>query len=147
MITMYRVFLVLLTAVSALMMPEAMRLPKDAQYSIGPGFVPFVMLSICIVTCVLLLLFDLRKKANYTIEKAAAIRLVLYLVSTMLLIFCMEHVGITISVIVYIFATLVFIEKVKWTKALKVAVITGVSIYLLFHTWLKVPMTIINGVL
>ena len=144
---MYRVFLVLLTAVAVLMMPEALSLPRDAQYSIGPGFLPMIMLSITIGCCVLLLIFDFYKKSKYTIEKAAAIRLILYAVSTALLIFCMEHVGIAVSVIVYVFATLFFIEKIKWTKALKVAVITGVTIYLIFHTWLQVPMTILNGVL
>lgn len=60
MITMYRVFLVFMGAVSAYMIPEAMGLPKDSQYTIGPGFLPSIMLGAIHVGCVLLLIMDSR---------------------------------------------------------------------------------------
>jgi len=61
MITLYRVFLVLMAVVAGCMMPEAMGLPRDSQYTIGPGFLPMIMLGLTIACCVVLLLFDLRE--------------------------------------------------------------------------------------
>ena len=49
MITMYRVFLVIMAVIAGLMMPEALALPKDAQYTIGPGFLPSIMLGATVV--------------------------------------------------------------------------------------------------
>ena len=143
MITMYRVFLVLMTGIAAFMIPEALALPSDSKYTIGPGFLPTIMLGLVIVTC-LLLVMDLRNKVDYVIEKDAGIRLVLYILATVLLILGMEHIGIIVSVIVYIFCVLFFVEKIKLFPSAKVSVLTGVIIYLLFHTWLQVPMTICN---
>ena len=45
MITLYRAFLLLVTILTALMIPEASRLPTDSQYTIGPGFMPIVMIG------------------------------------------------------------------------------------------------------
>lgn len=144
MITLYRAFLVLMAVGSALMMPEAMSLPKDSQYTIGPGFLPLIMLGLSIVCCVVLLLFDLRKKSNATVKKESIPKMLLYVIATALLIFCMEHVGIVVSVAVYIFFITFFVEKHPVFTALKVSVITSALIYGIFHVWLKVPMSICN---
>ena len=64
--------------------------------------------------------------------------------STALLILAMEYIGIILSVIVYIFCVIFFIERNGLTSALKVSLVTGLGIYLIFHTWLQVPMTICN---
>lgn len=142
MITIYRVFLVLLGVIAGLMMPEARRLPQDSQYTIGPGFLPTVMLSVIIVCCIALLILDFIKKFNCKIEKSAGLRLVLYAIATVLLVFGMEYVGIIFSVAVYIFAVTFFIEKNSVLSSVKVAVITAAFIYLIFHVWLKVPMSV-----
>ena len=144
MITMYRVFLVFMGALSVFMLPEAMSLPKDSQYTIGPGFLPSIMLGAILVCCVILFIADLRNKNTSSIDKNAYGRLLLYLLATVLLIICMEHVGIILSVIVYIFCVIFFIERNGVASALKVSLITGIGIYLIFHTWLQVPMTICN---
>lgn len=144
MITLYRVFLVLLALVAGLMMPEAMGLPKDSQYTIGPGFLPIIMLGATIVCCVILLLLDLKDKTNATVKKESIPKMLLYIMATGLLIFCMEHVGIVVSVAVYIFSIIFFVEKHPPLTALKVSLITSGLIYGIFHVWLKVPMTICN---
>lgn len=144
MITLYRVFLVLLAAVAGLMMPEAMGLPKDSQYTIGPGFLPLIMLGAIIICCVVLLALDLRDKANVSVKKESIPKMLLYIMATGLLIFCMEHVGIILSVVVYIFCIIFFVEKHPPLTALKVSLITGGLIYAIFHIWLKVPMSICN---
>lgn len=143
MITLYRAFLVLLGLVAGLMMPEAMGLPKDSQYTIGPGFLPMIMLGATIVCCVVLLL-DLKDKTNATVKKESIPKMLLYIMATGLLIFCMEHVGIVVSVAVYIFSIIFFVEKHPPLTALKVSLITSGLIYAIFHVWLKVPMTICN---
>ena len=53
MLTMYRAFLVIMAVIAGLMMPEALALPKDAQYTIGPGFLPSIMLGATIVACLI----------------------------------------------------------------------------------------------
>ena len=144
MITLYRAFLVLLALVAGLMMPEAMGLPKDSQYTIGPGFLPLIMLGATIVSCVILLLLDLKDKTDATVKKESIPKMLLYIMATGLLIFCMEHVGIVLSVVVYMFAIIFFVEKHPPLTALKVSLITSGLIYAIFHVWLKVPMTICN---
>ena len=144
MITLYRAFLVLLTLVASLKMPEALGLPKDSQYTIGPGFLPLIMLGATIVCCVILLLLDLKDKTDATVKKESIPKMLLYIMATGLLIFCMEHVGIILSVAVYIFSIIFFVEKHPPLTALKVSLITSVLIYAIFHIWLKVPMTICN---
>lgn len=136
---MYRAFLVIMAVIAGLMMPEALALPKDAQYTIGPGFLPSIMLGATIVACLILLALDIRSKTDAKIEGNAVPRLVLYVISTALLIFAMEHVGIILSVIVYIFCVIFFIEKNSALSAAKVALVTGTGIYLIFHTWLRFP--------
>lgn len=142
MITIYRVFLVLLGVIAGLMMPEALKLPRDAQYTIGPGFLPTIMLGVIIACCVALLIIDFIKKSDYKIEKSAGLRLILYAISTVLLVLGMEYVGIVVSVAVYIFCVTFFIEKHSAFSAVKVAIITAAFIYLIFHVWLKVPMSV-----
>ena len=144
MITLYRAFLVLLGLVAGLMMPEALGLPKDSQYTIGPGFLPLIMLGATIVCCVILLLLDLKDKTNATVKKDSIPKMLLYIMATGLLIFCMEHVGIVVSVALYIFSIIFFVEKHPVLTALKVSAITSALIYGIFHVWLKVPMTICN---
>lgn len=144
MITLYRVFLVFLIALSAYMLPEAMSLPQDSQYTIGPGFLPIIMLSVIVVCCIALLIFDFIKKNSAGVKKDAYIRLILYIVSTALLAICMEKIGIAISVLVYLFCIAYFVEKHPLLSCIKVSVTTTVLVYLIFHTWLGVPMTICN---
>ena len=120
---MYRAFLVIMAVIAGLMMPEALALPKDAQYTIGPGFLPSIMLGATIVACLILLALDIRSKTDAKIEGNA---------------------GIILSVIVYIFCVIFFIEKNSALSAAKVALVTGTGIYLIFHTWLQVPMSICN---
>ena len=144
MITLYRAFLVLMAVGSALMMPEAMSLPKDSQYTIGPGFLPLIMLGTTIASCVVLLLFDLRDKSKASVKKDSIPKLLMYVIGTALLIFCMEKVGIVVSVAAFIFCITAFVEKHPIFTAAKVAIITSGLIYAIFHVWLKVPMSICN---
>ena len=67
-----------------------------------------IMLGLSIVCCVVLLLFDLRKKSNASVKKESIPKMLLYVIATALLIFCMEHVGIVVSVAVYIFCITFF---------------------------------------
>lgn len=144
MITLYRVFLVAMTAMTGLMLPEAIKLPRDAQYTIGPGFMPIIMIGLIMFCCIALLILDFVKKNDAKVKKEAYVRLLAYILGTALLVFCMEKVGIALSVFVYLFCMSKFVEKHDWVSSLKTALITTIVIYLIFHTWLKVPMTICN---
>lgn len=144
MITLYRVFLVAMTVMTGLMLPEAIKLPRDAQYTIGPGFMPIIMIGLIMFCCIALLILDFVKKNDAKVKKEAYVRLLAYILGTALLVFCMEKVGIALSVFVYLFCMSKFVEKHDWVSSLKTALITTIVIYLIFHTWLKVPMTICN---
>ena len=95
-------------------------------------------------TSVVLLLFDLREKSNATVKKESIPKMLLYILATGLLIFCMEHVGIIVSVAVYIFCIVFFVEKHPIFTAIKVSIVTSALIYGIFHVWLQVPMSICN---
>ena len=144
MITLYRVFLIVLAVLVALMIPEATRLPTDSQYTIGPGFMPIVMIVIIIACCVALLILDFVHKSEAHVKKDAYKRLLLYALATALLVLGMEHVGIAVSLFVYLLLVPWLIEKHTFLSSLKLAAVTTVIIYLIFHVWLKVPMTILN---
>lgn len=144
MITLYRVFLVAMTVMTGLMLPEAIKLPRDAQYTIGPGFMPIIMIGLIMFCCIALFILDLIKKNDAKVKKDAYVRLLAYILGTALLVFCMEKVGIALSVFVYLFCMSKFVEKHDLVSSLKTALITTIVIYLIFHTWLKVPMTICN---
>lgn len=144
MITLYRAFLVIMIVISALMMPEAFALPRDAEYTIGPGFLPIIMLALIIFCCLVLLILDLKKKSDAHVRKDSYVRLCLYILSSVLLVLGMEHVGIALSLLVYLFCVSFFVEKHGLIPSAKVSIITTVVIYLIFHTWLDVPMTICN---
>ena len=144
MITLYRAFLGIMIVISALMMPEAIKLPRDAEYTIGPGFLPLIMLGAIIACCALLLIFDFKSKSTARIKKEAYLRLISYILATALLVLGMQHIGIALSVLVYLFCISFFVEKHDLVSSIKVSVITTVLIYLIFHTWLNVPMSICN---
>lgn len=144
MITLYRVFLVIMIVMSALMMPEAFDLPRDAEYTIGPGFLPIIMLSCIILCCLVLLILDIKNKSNAKVRKDSYLRLTLYILASVLLVLGMQYVGIALSLLVYLFCISYFVEKHGLVPSLKVSVITTLVIYLIFHTWLSVPMTICN---
>lgn len=89
-------------------------------------------------------MFDLKQKNTASVEKSAIPRLVLYVLATVLLIIGMEHVGIIVSVVIYIFCVSFFVERHSALSSAEVALIVGTFIYLIFHVWLKVPMSICN---
>ena len=102
------------------------------------------MLGAIIVCCALLLIFDQKSKSDAKVKKDAYLRLILYILATILLVLGMQYVGIALSVLVYLFCISFFVEKHDLVSSIKVSVITTVVIYLIFHTWLNVPMTICN---
>jgi hypothetical protein len=144
MITLYRAFLLLVMILTALMIPEASRLPTDSQYTIGPGFMPIVMIGITIVCCVALLIMDFIHKSDAHVKRDAYKRLLLYLLATALLVLGMRYVGIAVSLFVYLLLVPWLVEKHTFLSSLKLAGVTTLVIYLIFHVWLKVPMTILN---
>ena len=143
-ITLYRAFLVIVAVLTGLMIPEALRLPQDSQYTIGPGFMPIIMIGLIIFCCVSLLILDFIHKSDAHVKKDAYGRLLLYVLATALLILGMEYVGIAVSLFVYLLLVPWLVEKHSLVSSLKLSVITTVAVYLIFHTWLKVPMTILN---
>ena len=72
------------------------------------------------------------------------LRLLLYLLATALLVLGMQYVGIAVSLFVYLLLVPWLVEKHTFLSSLKLAGVTTLVIYLIFHVWLKVPMTILN---
>ena len=144
MITLYRVFLLLLAILAGLMIPEASRLPTDSQYTIGPGFMPIVMIGVIMVCSVALLILDFIHKSEAHVRKDAYKRLLLYALATALFVLGMEYVGIVVSLFAYLLLVPWLVEKHTFLSSLKFAGITVAIVYLIFHVWLKVPMTILN---
>ena len=156
-------FLIFLLVAFSLMLPSVITMKSDTTYTIGPGFLPSVMLIVSMVCCVIILVGDivgiLKNRNKGTVEEASPdeskekqgfsrkngmVRVFMYLLAAVVLILGMEFVGIIASIVVMTFAVLFFIEQYKWFASLRVAVIFGALIYLVFVVWLGVPLPILN---
>ena len=140
-----RVFLLVLTLISAFMLTEGVNLPIVGEYTIGPGFVPCFFLIFLMVLAVLrFFMVKPQDGAHIIITKRGLMRLVAYLCAIAMCIWAMEHFGIIVSLAAFLFGVIYVIERYPALTAAKVSAATSVFIYLLFNTWLGVPITIIT---
>lgn len=138
-----RLFLLAVALISGFLLAQALGWPLQSQYTIGPGFLPVVMLVIIIVCSVLLFIFD-KSTADIHLSKRALIRLGLYLVGLVAFILLMKHLGIIASVAVFTFYIVFAVERHPWLEALEVALATAFVVWAIFGLWLKIPITIFN---
>ena len=138
-----RLFLLVVALISGFLLSQALGWPLQSQYTIGPGFLPIVMLTIIIVCCVLLFIFD-KSTADIHLSKRALIRICLYLVGLIVFVILMERMGIISSVALFTFYIVCVVEKNSWFYGLEIGLITAFVVWAIFGLWLNIPITIFN---
>lgn len=138
-----RIFLLVTAAISGTLLSIALGWPLQSQYTIGPGFLPIVMLSIILICCVVLFFTD-RSTPDIVLSKRALLRMVSYFAGLIVMIVLMEYLGIISSVALFTFYIVFWVEKNPLIEGLKVALITAVVVWAIFGLWLKIPITIFN---
>lgn len=138
-----RLFLLVMALISGVMLFSAIGWPLKTQYTIGPGFLPVVMLCGVIACCVILFFFD-KSTPDVSLNKRQLIRLGLYFAGLVAMIFLMEHFGIIASVALFTFYIIFWVEKNSLFDSLKVSLTTTVVVWAIFDLWLNIPITIFN---
>ncbi|WMJ84728.1 tripartite tricarboxylate transporter TctB family protein [Oscillospiraceae bacterium LTW-04] len=138
-----RLFLLVMALLSGVMLSAAIGWPLKTQYTIGPGFLPVVMLCLIIACCVILFFFD-KSTPDFSLNKHQLIRLGLYFVGLIAMILLMEHFGIIASVALFIFYIVFWVEKNPLLDSLKVALTATLVVWAIFDLWLDIPITIFN---
>jgi len=103
----------------------------------GGGFLPLIGGLLTIVFSISLIL-QKRKKAKDEGEKFSW-KALLPAGALLAMILLSQVVGMLISMAIYIFAWLKFMEKETLTKSLAISVGTVAIIYAVFFAWLRVP--------
>lgn len=138
-----RLFLLAVALISGFLLSQSLSWPLQSQYTIGPGFLPTVMLVVIIVCCVLLFIFD-KSTADIHLSKRALTRLGLYLVGLVAFVLLMEHLGIISSVAIFTFYIIFAVERHPLLEGLGVALATAAVVWAIFGLWLNIPITIFN---
>lgn len=144
-LTFYRITLAVFILLAGLMLPEATHMPLSSQYTIGPGFLPTIMLVAIMGFALILLIKDfISKPLDSDIAQGGPKRLLIYFLATVLFVLGMQFIGIVFSIVAFLFLLIYFQEKYSLWTAAKASLVTGIIIYLVFHTWLGIPITILN---
>ena len=107
---------------------------------LGPGFFPIVIVVIMLVLAGLNLLEAFRMKDKSISFSLSTIRLPLFLISSVVVYTALFSVlGFILDSLIFLFASMTFL-KVKWLKALIVAVAVTLVLYLIFRTILRIPL-------
>lgn len=111
----------------------------------GSGFFPFWLGLIMAALAFWLLLGATRGRGSdgrWLPEGAGLARLVTVLGVTTALVAVLKIVGMAVGTVLFLVAVLRFVEGVRWTSTLAIAVGTAAVNYLVFAHWLRVPFPV-----
>lgn len=120
------------------------RLPYMGEFAPGSGFMPF-WLGLAL-TALSVLFIARRVRAGEWLDGARYLppaewrRPVLIALGLIVCVAVIENAGWTLSVTVYIAYLMRVVEGKRWRLALGLALGTSVALWLLFRTWLGVPL-------
>ena len=140
-----RIFAGAIGAAGLFWMSQALRLPYWQDYAPGSGFLP-LWLSIVLIALVALLLLQshVRRVAGVVVvapRGATRHRRVLAIALGLLVcVLVLEHVGFVLAVGGHLLFLLGLVERRGVAQTSLVAAGTTLTLFLLFHTWLGVPL-------
>lgn len=146
---MERVFILVMILFSGAVILEGKRLPLMSEYTIGPGFLPQVIGVSMFIIATAMFLQSVMKHKGETGEKAfvkreGAIRLCIFILVLLISLLLNKVLGLVIPLIFFMIIIFQYIEKYSWLTSIKVAVMCNIILYLIFQTWLGVPLPGIN---
>jgi hypothetical protein len=113
----------------------------------GPAFLPLLCGIVMAVLAVIIFIQDvlrnragLNKKKEGTFFTARWAKLVAALAVLLAFAFFFERVGFILMTFAFMLFVLKVVEPTKWRTALLTSILTSGVSYLLFESWLKVPM-------
>ena len=117
----------------------------------GAGFFPLIIgLIICLLSLILLLQYILSKRAGDKAqaaprgipeeERPALIKVFSYLLLMVLYGVLMKSLGFFLTTFLFLFVILKYTERQGWRRTLLIGSIATVASYLLFETYLGVPL-------
>ncbi len=104
----------------------------------GGGFMPLLAGSLCILFSAIILFQDWRKQASEEARfKLAALIPIGALLGVILLSYL---IGVTLSIVLFIFLWLRYFEKLPLRSSLSVSIIWPATLYAVFVLWLQTPL-------
>ncbi|MGE4283902.1 MAG: tripartite tricarboxylate transporter TctB family protein [Clostridia bacterium] len=154
-----RVFIIALAIFSFAIIAEAVEMPLDSEYTIGPGFVPFWIAIFMILTAIMLMVQTFERKKGQGdsksgvaskitsmvtiqafIKSGAFKRVITMLIIAVVAVWSMSYVGMLIPSFLFLIIAFRFIEEYKWFTSIRVSLATMVVLYLIFKVWLGVQI-------
>lgn len=115
---------------------EALRIGLWVRKGPGPGFLPLLAGGLCILLSLVVLFKDLKNPESEKFDIKALLP-VGALVATLLVSYL---VGVTISLVIFVFLWLFLFEKLPLRNSLAVAIIWPGVLYAIFVLWLQTPL-------
>ncbi len=120
---------------------------------VGGGFVPSLVGGLAIIFSLLILLSEFKKttvednneektETDQNQKKTILIRTLLPFVAVILTIACSYAVGLVVSLGLFILLWMLLYQKAGVLSSLLTAILTSVSIYLVFEVWLQVRLPV-----
>jgi hypothetical protein len=113
-----------------------------SKYGPGPGLFPLWISGIFIVISVLYIIESIRKEGvsvNEVLPKGKDLNYILKIMGSIaLFIILAPYAGYSIASIVMLFV--LFYGKYKWYSGLGIAIVTTVILFLIFQTYLRIPL-------
>ena len=112
---------------------------------VGPAFFPRVIASLFLILGVLFLVIGPRLRAKTTedtpsISRNDILRAALLLVLTVAYVASQDILGFVVATALYLFAGRFVFGSRRWLSTTLFAVVCAVVLYLVFKTWLNVPL-------
>lgn len=146
---MEKVFILGILLFSIVAILEGNRLPRMSQYTIGPGFLPLVVgILMFIIAAIIFAQNILQHKGNTEgkafIKKEGVFRLSFFVVVLLISLLLNRVLGLVIPITLFMVVIFRYIEKYSWFTSIRVAILCNILLYLVFQTWLGVPLPGVN---
>lgn len=145
------IFLCILILLAILLIFEGLAIPVMSDYSIGPGFLPVTIgfgIIVSALSQVVINIAKIKKKdTKYInmqnkefIDKKSLIKVSRFFGILLVSVLLNPFFGILLPLIIFMVLAFRYDEKYSWFTSIKVALITNIIFYLIFKTWLGVPL-------
>jgi putative tricarboxylic transport membrane protein len=120
---------------------ESAKLPFGTIHNPGQGFFPWWTSVVVVLLATILLIQALKLRASTALDKSGRIaKVVALLVVLAAYTFLLDPLGYPICTFLLVLFMLRVLDPQRWTVALSMAALTAVGTYVVFATWLSVPL-------
>lgn len=142
-----KIFTIFLFLFSLVVIREGVSIPKMSEFTIGPGLLPLIIGIMMAIFSIVLFISNFKREKTTDkpfITKDGLVRLSMFIILLIGSLLLNQWLGLVIPLILFMTLIFRFIEKYSWFTSIRVSVISNIIFYLLFNTWLGVPLPGIN---